>query len=144
MKLLISLALFCIFLLPKAEACLVTKPLKEELKKKAKSVFIGKPISYKLIKKGENDADSVIEFEVIRDMRGEKRKRWTISFANHVFGLPKNLDEFKAQYGSEIEVGVMKNISEQKSGWVSLGAVDGKERVAQEPCSLPYLVNTAP
>lgn len=89
MKKIISILLIALVYKTPASACMMLEPFKESDKLKAKTVFYGRAIDYKIIKENES---AKVTFNVLKNIKGKKQKKWTVLIeSNTNTSIPKNL-----------------------------------------------------
>lgn len=104
-------------------ACRTTKPLTDDAKASAQIVFIGRPVKFEKTPESEGQ----ITFVTIKTLKGEHREEWVINQTFDWFKKNTTLNEFKNQYGEEIEVGVSMN-------------TDIPVIISTGVCGTPYLI----
>lgn len=123
-------------------ACRSLRPFNQSDKHKAEVVFEGKILKYELV----NSSTAKVVFDVIKTIRGEARKQWTVIYGSNTnTGPPESMLEFKEKHGSRLEVGIRKKSSDgQYNRDLRLvNAPDGYRDLpilVQGPCNPPYLI----
>lgn len=121
-----------------AFACRAQRPLSEELKAKADSIFIGEAIAYSPRpppdSKTRSPRPAVIRFKVEKTLLGPSRPEVEVYWSNETFGESRSLEDFKKTYGPKTRVGLVqtKDSSEAKK-------FSDKPWVLQGSCTPPYM-----
>ncbi len=137
----LSLSLFSALAL----ACLTTQELTEELKGHADLIFEGEAVSYrpsKMRTRGKGMQPAVIEFNVVKTLKGTKVKTVKAHWINGSFGESPSLAEFKKRFGQKVKVGLISPMGFDKivdcrmRRYTNAGSGQVTEK---ETCSSPLL-----
>lgn len=115
-------------------ACRVRKPLTDELKNKADTVFVGEAVAYTPPSKDRPPKPAVIRFRVEKILSGPASRQIEVYWINETFGESRSLKEFKKSYGQRTRVGITK-----AKGSAKETEPRDKPWVLQGPCTSPYL-----
>lgn len=135
----LSIVIFISLVPAYSSACRERKPLTDEIKNRATSVFVGEAISYAPRPKNNSKSDkwkpAVIRFKVERTISGPEIKQIDVYWINGTFGESQSLQEFRRTFGKKSRVGIT-NTNRSPEAEV----FRDKPWVVQDPCTPPFML----